>query len=83
MDSRFGLMMPADNPISRAIRKKDALIFSRIGSPKETLDTPRTVFPPNSSVTRRTVSKVVRAPFLSELTAMQSASMRISFFSIP
>ena len=83
MASRFGFTIPAESPFCIARRKKEELMFSRIGSPKDTLETPRTVFPPSSSRTLLTVSRVVSAPFLSELTAMQRQSTRISFFGIP
>ena len=76
-------MIAADRPFSSASRKNAELICSLMGRPKEMLDTPSTVFPPSSSLTRFTVSRVVMAPFLSELTAMHKASTRISFFSIP
>ena len=75
--------MAAFSPLAIAMVKKAALMISLWGRPKEMLDTPRMVFPPSSSLTLLKVSRVVRAPLLSELTVRHRPSMRISSFWIP
>ena len=76
-------MMAAPSPHSMAMVKNAALMISLWGSPKDMLDTPSTVPTPSSSRMRRRVSRVVRAPLLSELTVMQSPSRMISSGPIP
>ncbi len=66
-----------------AMVKNALLIISRCGRPKEIFDTPKMVFTPNSSRIRPRVSRVVRAPLLSELTVMQRPSRIISSGPIP
>ena len=75
--------MAAFNPFCIAIVKKAAVIISLHGSPKETFETPRIVFPCFTSFTYFTVCNVASAALSSELTAMARGSIMMSFSAIP
>ena len=57
----MGFKMGRFRPFSMAAVKKLWFKSSRLGSPKEMLETPSTVFKPNSSRTIRTAFKVSAA----------------------
>ena len=56
-------MMAALNPFCMAMVKKAVLTFSRWGSPKEMLDTPREVYSPSLSRTSSKAFRVTAAAF--------------------
>ena len=78
-----GLIIPQLKPLYKAMAKKAALIVSLAGRPKEILETPSTVATPSSSFSRLSVSSVVWALPASALTVRASASITMSFLSIP
>ena len=75
--------MPAESPFCSAIVKKKLLMSSRLGRPKEILETPRIDRPPSSSRILRTVSSVVSAEAALEEMVSESASKIMSFLGMP
>ena len=76
-------MIAAERPFSMASVKKEAVMISRLGSPKETLEIPSEVRQPRSFEMRRRAARVVRADCWSALTVIARVSKIRSFFGIP
>ena len=83
MAAEKGFMMAADSPRPMARAKKAALIPSRPGRPKDTLDTPREVRHPKWVRISSRDSRVTRAASGAALTAMARGSKIMSSRPIP
>ncbi len=75
--------MGRSNPMVMAMVRKFWLTRGRAGRPKEMLDTPSTVFSPNSAFTRRRASSVWDAASCSADTVRVRQSMYTSSRRMP
>ena len=78
-----GLVITAVIPAAAVMERKAEFNAGRSGRPKETLLAPHTVFTPNSSLTKRSVSRAILPAFGDAPTGSTNGSMRTSAAEIP
>ena len=83
MEGSLGFMMGRSSPWARAMPRNAVFSWGRTGRPKDTLETPSTVFRPSSSLTVRTARRVSHTSCCWALAVRVRQSMYTSSLGMP